>query len=115
MLLWLFLLGALVATTLYAQEVPRSGVLLEWDHHQGSMPAVKFRVYKQQACAGPWVALADVEPVASVPARYQYIDYEVSASRTYCWQVTAVGAGGEESGPVKRRIFSHAINPGRTF
>jgi hypothetical protein len=88
----------LLGTLLEASSAD-AGVLLrlDWDYVQGTDPAVKFRVYRQSGCAGPFGALADVSPVGTAPATYTYRDPTAVSGQTYCWQVTALSASGKES------------------
>ena len=76
--------------------VSAATIQLAWDYTQGVTPAVGFQMYRQEACAGPFVKLN----ATSIPlATLTYLDGTVIAGRLYCWQVTAHDSAGLESAP----------------
>ncbi len=76
-------------------------ITLTWEYEQGSDLATMFVVYKQEACVGPFVAVASV-PVAQ-------LTYNITGlvpGTTECWEVTARDAVGLESAPSNVLGFS---------
>lgn len=80
----------------------QASVRLAWNYTQGTTLATTFIVYKQPNCTGAFAPLATV-PVTTLT----YTDTAVVAGSTYCWDVTAKAATGEESAhsaPVSFRL-----------
>ena len=88
LLFFLFLLS------LFPFQCWAASVKLTWDYTQGATPATKFTMYRQLDCTGLFVAVASI-PVTTLT----YTDSTVVAGSTYCWDVTASAATGEESTP----------------
>lgn len=84
----------LLVVLLGASSSQALSVSFAWDYTQGPDPAVVFKMYRQQNCAGNFVLIGSV----TVPTQV-FTDTSVVLGQQYCWYVTAANAVGLESGP----------------
>lgn len=91
------------------------GVEMEWDYTQGdpatTEQATGFRVYQQPDCTGAFVRLDDIVTVTT----RTYTARSLTAGKTYCWQVTALGAQGGESEPSNSISFRVSNPPAKAI
>lgn len=72
-----------------------AAITLEWDYVDNPLaPAASFSMYRDVGCTGAFLFLASI-PRSTLLYRDGTAD---QAGQRYCYQVTAIGATGEESG-----------------
>src|SRR5262249_17843084 len=83
-------------------------VTLAWDDPTNAPGTVAYyNMYRQDQCLGSFVGIGSVAYPALI-----FVDSNVLTNNTYCWQVTAVGLTGLESGPSNTaRLFLQAPAP----
>jgi len=103
-LVWAVLVVAYVCRPASALQVT-----LAWDDPNNAPGTVtQYVIYRQDQCIGTFLAIGVV-----AQSTMAFTDTNVLDGNTYCWQVTAMAATGEESAPsnTARLFLSEVVAP----
>jgi hypothetical protein len=87
--------GSQIGSSDLTRTPTKYGVQLKWDAPGGSDAAVSYNVYRELTGGSSSFAQINTSPVVAV----SYTDKNVQLGASYTYAVSAVDAGGGESGP----------------
>jgi chitodextrinase len=112
---WLLLLAPISLVTLWpafrTHAQTSHSATLTWSYTQGPDAATGFFVQRATGACSPTSAFANVNTTAIPVATLTYQDTTISAGASYCYQVVAVDAAGNQSAPSNQVAAVILANP----